>query len=136
MVEIDEELVEMCQEYLPEMSNCTDMIGSDADSCFDDSWANLVFEDAFQYFIDNFAENGNSIEMEKFDIIIMDALDPDKVVEIAGALYKDNHFVNSLYNGLTDEGVVSLSDVINYHTELTHINLSFVLAFLVCSSTW
>ena len=108
MVEIDGELVEMCEEYLPEMSNCTDIIGSDADSCFDDSRANVIFEDAFQYFIDNFAEKVNSNEMERFDVIIMDALDPDKVVEIVGALYKDNHFVNSLYNGLTDEGVVSL----------------------------
>ncbi len=35
----------------------------------------------------------------------MDALDPEQIVEIVGQLYKDDHFVSSLYNALTSEGV-------------------------------
>ena len=40
-------------------------------------------------------------------VIIMDALDPDKSVEIVGNLYHGDHFVDSLYNALSEEGVVS-----------------------------
>ena len=105
MCEIDEELVDLCREYLPEWSDCSDIDGSDADSCFDDSRANVVFEDAFKYFIDSFGEEGN--KQDKFDVIYMDALDPDRFVVIVGNLYKDNHFVDSLYNALSDYGVVS-----------------------------
>ena len=109
MVEIDGELVEMCQEHLPEMSSCIDVVGSGADSCFDDSRANVVFDDAFQYFIDNFGGGKNENTVDQFDVIIMDALDPDKMVDIVGSLYKDNHFVNALFNGLSEEGIVSVT---------------------------
>jgi hypothetical protein len=40
------------------------------------------------------------------DLIIMDALDPNKFVEIVAALYNNDRFVRSLYNGLADDGVV------------------------------
>jgi len=103
MVEIDQELVELCEEHLSEWSDCTDIVGSDADSCFDDSRASVVFEDAFSWFIDRFGKDETKEEM--FDVIIMDALDPDKFVAIVGSLYKDNHFVESLFNGLSEEGV-------------------------------
>ena len=33
--------------------------------------------------------------------------DPNTSVEIAGGLYNDTLFVDSVFNGLTDEGVVS-----------------------------
>ena len=107
MVEIDGELVELCKEYLPEWSNCTDFTGSDADSCFDDSRASVEIEDAFQWFIDRFGGKGKN-KRETFDVIIMDALDPDAFVEIVGRLYKDNQFTHSLFNGLSEEGVVSV----------------------------
>jgi len=103
MVEIDEELVEMCDEFMPEWSDCSDIAGSDADSCFDDSRAAVEFEDAFKWFIDRF-EDHESTE-EKFDVIIMDALDPDELVEIVGSLYKNNVFIESLANALTEDGV-------------------------------
>mmetsp|Transcript_42960 Transcript_42960/g.90246 ORF Transcript_42960/g.90246 Transcript_42960/m.90246 type:complete len:925 (+) Transcript_42960:227-3001(+) len=106
MVEIDEELVSLMKTYLPEWSDCTDIAGSDADSCFDDSRATMVYQDAFKWFIDRFG-NGESKE-EKFDVIIMDALDPDQFVEIVGNLYKDNHFVDALYNGLSEKGVFAI----------------------------
>lgn len=105
MVEIDGELVGMCREHMPEFSDCSDLLGSDAESCFDDSRATVEFRDAFGWFIDNFGRG--EPKRERFDVIIMDALDPDKVVEIVGALYKDDSFIVSLYEGLTDDGVVS-----------------------------
>ena len=107
MVEIDQELVELCREHLPEWSDCSDIEGSDAESCFDDSRARIVYTDAFQWFMDNFHDEVE--EAQKFDVIIMDALDPDKMVDIVGSLYNDTHFVESLFHGLTKEGVVSLA---------------------------
>lgn len=132
MVEIDEELVDMCEEALPEWSDCSDISGCDADSCFDDSRASVDFKDAFGWFISNFHDDKNESDEEKFgecvhallcgyfllrmcanlpfsavaqDVIIMDALDPDKFVAIVGSLYKDDSFVESLYKGLNDDGV-------------------------------
>ena len=103
MIEIDGELVGMCREHLPEWSDCSDFIGSDANSCFDDSRANVSFQDAFGWFITNFG--GDSPLREKFDVIIMDALDPDKFGEIVGALYKDDAFTISLFKALSDDGI-------------------------------
>ena len=103
MIEIDGELVGMCREHLPAWSDCSDFIGSDANSCFDDTRANVSFQDAFGWFISNFG--GDSPRREKFDVIIMDALDPDKFVEIVGALYKDDAFTISLFKALSDDGI-------------------------------
>jgi len=105
MVEIDEELVELCREHLPEWSDCRIVEGSDADSCFDDSRTSLMFEDAFQWFGDAFGGEDENKDDDKFDVIIMDALDTDRFVTIVDGLYKDNDFVDSLYNGLTKDGV-------------------------------
>jgi len=124
MVEIDEELVELCREHLPEWSDCSDSAGSDADSCFDDSRTTMMYMDAFAWFLESFGdasygddsssedgESGDSSsedaesEEQRFDVIVMDALDPDQFVEIVGDLYKDNNFVSSLFNGLTEEGI-------------------------------
>ena len=105
MVEIDEEEVDICEEYLPEWSDCSDF--SEEESCFDDERATVIFADAFGWFIDRYSneETGE----EKFDAIVMDALDPDKFVSIVGSLYKSDEFVRSLFNGLSEEGVVSVA---------------------------
>ena len=44
MIEIDQELIDIVKEYMPYMSNCTDLVGR-ADSCFDDEITNLVVDD-------------------------------------------------------------------------------------------
>ena len=107
ILEIDEELVKICAEYMPEWSDCTDIEGTDAKSCFDDSRARVIIVDAFRWMIDNFDSVAGGETEDKFDVIIMDALDPNTSVEIAGGLYNDTSFVDSLFNGLTEEGVVS-----------------------------
>jgi spermidine synthase len=137
MVEIDEKLVKICQEHMPEWSDCSDMEGSDADSCFDDSRASVEFIDAFAWFIESFGKE--DIQDEKFDVIIMDALDPDKFVSIVGSLYKDNTFTNALYNGLSDGGVVSMRKRMSTLSCIAFIsNFSCDLLHLlsVCGPTW
>ena len=112
--EIDEELVNICREYMSEWSDCSDIdngvSAADATSCFDDPRASVIYTDAFQWFVDRLTNNGNGtlswLESEKkFDVIIMDALDPKTTLEIAGGLYDDTSFVDSLFHALTDEGV-------------------------------
>jgi len=111
ILEIDQELVEICAEYMPEWSDCGDIEGNDAKSCFDDSRARVIYVDAFKWMLENFGStvgvDGGGGE-DKFDVVIMDALDPNTSVEIAGGLYNDTTFVDSVFNGLTSEGVVSV----------------------------
>ena len=121
ILEIDQELVDICAEYMPEWSDCSDIDGSTVTSCFDDPRAKLVIVDAFRWFIDQFGNVGDVGAAkfdamnrkagikgeEKFDVIIMDALDPNTSVEIAGGLYNDTSFIDSMFNSLTKAGVVS-----------------------------
>lgn len=67
MIEIDEEMVRLSREFLPEWSDCS-MIDGSAQSCFDDPRAETYFVDAFEWFT---SQDDN---MDPFDIIIMDAL--------------------------------------------------------------
>ena len=61
MLEIDEELVPICAEHMPEWSDCGDIDGGGggdgAASCFDDPRARVIFADAFGWFVDRFGEN-------------------------------------------------------------------------------
>lgn len=66
MVDIDEQLIEICKTAMPEWSDCTDIAGCDADSCFDDSRAVVEFKDAFEWFISNFDDEGRESTVEKF----------------------------------------------------------------------
>ncbi len=60
MVDIDGEFVNMCRVHLPEWSSCTDRVESE-DLCFDDSWAFVLFEDAFAWFSNNFGNGENKV---------------------------------------------------------------------------
>ncbi len=91
MVDIDGEFVQLCRKYLPEWSDCSDLVGSTSRSCFDDDRASVYFEDAFQWFIDRFAEVKRydvSEDEDPFDVIIMDACDPTN--EFVTKLYVDS----------------------------------------------
>ena len=60
----------------------------------------------------------------------MDALDPDKMVEIVGNLYKDDTFTSSIFNALSEDGVVSLTVWVCDYTDSTvyyhHISFAFL----------
>lgn len=72
MIEIDEKMVKLSREYLPQWSDCSMLEGS-VGNCFDDPRVELYCEDAFAWFIDRFSgDKKNSVE--PFDVIIMDAL--------------------------------------------------------------
>jgi spermidine synthase len=74
MVEIDELIVKISKESLPEWNDCSSLAGS-TPSCFDDPRTDLQLTDAFAWFIDRFGEDGSKKGSEpKFDVIIMDAL--------------------------------------------------------------
>eukprot|EP00559_Dactyliosolen_fragilissimus_P004283 CAMPEP_0184866438 /NCGR_PEP_ID=MMETSP0580-20130426/22345_1 /TAXON_ID=1118495 /ORGANISM="Dactyliosolen fragilissimus" /LENGTH=856 /DNA_ID=CAMNT_0027366133 /DNA_START=152 /DNA_END=2722 /DNA_ORIENTATION=+ len=114
MIEIDEEMVEFSRKYLPDWSDCSDIQGS-TKWCGDDPRAELYFEDALAWFIDNYHKDEDDSddeesteEVELFDVIIVDALDPEDDVPFAQLLYQNSIFVQSLYNALSDDGVLVL----------------------------
>ena len=83
MVEIDAELITMAEAKLSEWNDCSDFIldGDDKEggngeykSCFKDPRTNLVLTDAVGWFINHFGEKANTTDVEKFDLVIMDAL--------------------------------------------------------------
>ena len=72
MIEIDEMMVEVSKQFLPQWSDCSNLVGSTS-SCWEDPRVELYFEDAFQWFFDRFSTNPK-VQEDAFDVIIMDAL--------------------------------------------------------------
>ena len=90
MIEIDEGMTNVSRQFLPEWSDCSEILdGSTSQSCFDNERATIHFEDAFGFFLEEFGEddsddvdydtNDDKDDEELFSAIIMDALDPDDV---------------------------------------------------------
>ena len=106
MIEIDEVMVNVSHEYLPSWSDCSAF--SSAAWCVEDPRADVRYEDALAWFIDRFAEDGSKKDeaADPFDVIIMDALDPQDNVPFADALYDNIDFLEALYGGMTDNGVI------------------------------
>jgi S-adenosylmethionine decarboxylase proenzyme len=73
MIEIDEVMVQVSREFLPDWNNCTDLVGS-AEWCGDDERADIHYVDAFGWFNDRFATGVEEKIEEQFDVLIMDAL--------------------------------------------------------------
>lgn len=111
MVEIDGELVQLSKKHLPEWSSCADYVGS-ATWCGDDSRAYLYYEDAFAWFNHRFSDelkiDNKEYEEEPFDVLIMDALDPQDDVPFADFLYTNNEYFVTLYNALQSDGILVL----------------------------
>lgn len=106
MIELDAELVAIVREYLPQMNNCSDIVGS-APNCFDDSRVNLVFQEGVKWFVDRYGPEPSQNKPDNlFDVIILDALDPEDDVQVAEMLYNDANFANALLTSLSDEGVL------------------------------
>jgi len=87
MVDIDRELVELCQEYLPEWS----------DGSFSDPRTQLVFRDARQYI---------ERTRHKFDVIISDLTEPVKAGPSIYLFTKE--FFEKIYQALREEGIFVL----------------------------
>lgn len=103
MIEIDKMMVDISREFLPTWSDCSMLAGS-AQSCFDDPRVEVQYRDAFQWFIDNFPADGPPL-IDPFDIIIMDALDPQLQKDFVDALYDEGPFLKSIPGALTDDGI-------------------------------
>jgi Spermine/spermidine synthase domain len=73
MVEIDEEMVKLSRQYLPEWSDCSKLVGSPK-SCFEHPKAEVYYMDAIAWFMDRFGDAATLDASQKFDVIIMDAL--------------------------------------------------------------
>ncbi|MBS3053496.1 MAG: methyltransferase domain-containing protein [Candidatus Aenigmarchaeota archaeon] len=83
MIDIDEELVKICKEHLPEWHQ----------ESFDDKRAEILFMDAFKYLKET---------EEKFDVIIEDLLSPD--LEASEALFRKELFTG-IKNALAKDGI-------------------------------
>lgn len=95
MIELDEKVVEVSKEFMPELSNCTDIIDS-VPSCFDDPRATLIIADAFEYIVDRQIKG-------EFDVLIVDAMNHEEHDEFASS-----DMINALVNSLTPNGVVAV----------------------------
>jgi len=111
MIEIDEEMVQVSREGLPEWSDCTDLVGRVDGWCGDDERAEIVYGDAMGWFMNRFGEDKldtEEFEEETFDVLIMDALDPQDNVPFADVLYNNQAFLQALYNALSEDGMIVL----------------------------
>jgi spermidine synthase len=105
MIEIDEKVVELSREYLKEWSDCSDIDGS-VNDCFEDPRTEVLYEDAMQYFMSAFPTDEAVNGTDKFDVILMDALDPNVKTTFAVDLYTNDECIESLYNGLAESGIL------------------------------
>lgn len=97
MIEIDDQLIEIVKKHMPFMSDCSDYIGR-ADNCFDDEILDLVVKDAKGWFMDRTSE-------EKFDVVIVDAIEPETSSAISKDLYDTAH-LEAILNTLDDDGIM------------------------------
>jgi len=105
MIEIDKDMIETSRKYLPDWNQCNDIFRS-THSCFDDPRADVLSEDALAWFIDRFSSKKTVDGEERFDVIFMDALDPQDDVPFAEVLYSNFMFTEALFNALTDDGIL------------------------------
>lgn len=113
MIEIDEKMVYFSREHLPDWNSCADISG--ISWCGDDPRAGMYYEDALAWFNNRYSEDAIAAgivadydDREPFDLLIMDALDPQDKVPFADVLYNDPRFFKTLSNALTDNGIVVL----------------------------
>ncbi len=109
MIEIDEGVVSLSKDYLPEWQDCSTIAHHEGrdDWCFNDTRADARFEDAMAYFTDNFSPNKNDdYDETPYEVIVMDCLDPNDKVEFAEFLYTSDTYIQSLHNALTDDGIL------------------------------
>ena len=108
MIEIDEEMVKVAQEYLPQYCNCSDYVGR-ADNCFGDALADIRHEDATKWFLDRYGPSPTKEpHSAPIDVILLDALDPEEENEMSELLYSDTDFLSSMLRSLSPDGVLAI----------------------------
>lgn len=101
LVDSDEDLILIARRFLPTLSDCSNFVGL-SDSCFDDHRVEVAIADAGQWFKEKLRNvDDNS---EKFDVIILDAIDPKH----ESSLYNDPDLLDALYSSLTENGVMAV----------------------------
>eukprot|EP00041_Stephanoeca_diplocostata_P018808 m.397420 g.397420 ORF g.397420 m.397420 type:complete len:760 (+) comp21129_c0_seq3:328-2607(+) len=107
MVDIDGVVVNASQRYLQQLNNCSFQKGV-YKNCFDDSRTTLVIDDAFKWFDRQFPHSAckSTSEDNKFDVIILDLLDPELIPDapFAKKLYSKDMMEN-LACALKSDGV-------------------------------
>ncbi len=113
MIEIDEKMVYFSRDHLPAWNSCEDISG--IAWCGDDPRAGMYYEDALAWFNNRFSDRAIESgivnqydDREPFDLLIMDALDPQDDVPFAEVLYNDPIFFKTLSNALTQNGILVL----------------------------
>lgn len=73
MIGADMELIQTAKENLPQLFDCSNLLGS-THSCFDDPRVKLIFEDAASWFEKNYDYDDEEDVNQKtlFDVIIVD----------------------------------------------------------------
>ena len=71
MIEIDEMMVNVSRSFIPEWSDCRDLVGS-TPWCVDDPRARVYYEDALGWFMDRYYDGDKS--EKPMDVVIIDAL--------------------------------------------------------------
>jgi spermidine synthase len=104
MIEIDQELIEIVKTHLPMMSDCSDFVGR-AKNCFDDKLTNLVVDDAKAWFVDRYGPQATQQSQELFDVVIVDAIEPEMGAAISKDLY-DTQRLESILKSLTEDGIM------------------------------
>jgi len=104
VIEIDKMMVDIAREYLPALSDCSNFIGRTS-NCFDDEKVTVVYEEARKWFYEHFGSEDSS-EKEKFDVVILDALDPaGNKNKQSAMLFMDEQFLANIYNSLSEDGI-------------------------------
>ena len=106
MIEIDEELVGISRKYLPQCSNCSDFFNR-TENCFDDPLVQMHYVDGRQFFTERYGKDAKE-QHQLFDVVLVDALDPEEESIMSDLLYKDVSFVESMVNSLSEEGVLAI----------------------------
>mmetsp|Transcript_20017 Transcript_20017/g.30095 ORF Transcript_20017/g.30095 Transcript_20017/m.30095 type:complete len:763 (-) Transcript_20017:47-2335(-) len=115
MIEIDAGMIKAARDWLPWMNNCSDF--SDG-NCFDDKRTDLRTEDAFAWFLKRFNKDSEppaELQTDPFDVIVMDALDPEDTANFAVNLYKDLDFWGTILNAISDDGILVMQMGISPH---------------------
>lgn len=102
MIEIDRQLMDLVKEYLPEMSDCSNLAGRAA-NCFQDGLLELKVQDAKEYFLQPDANT-----KESFDVVIVDAIEPEMSLAISKGLYESKDMWTKIVDSLTEEGILAI----------------------------